>query len=712
MRQILQDLTDGTTTTIEAPVPQLTKGKLLINTHTTLISAGTERMLVDFAKASYFQKAKQQPEKVRAVLEKIKTDGLLSTISTVRSQLAKPLPLGYCHVGTVSALSPDVTEFKVGDRVVSNGPHADIVAVSKRLCARIPENVDDESAVFTVVASIGLQGIRLVQPTLGEAIVVTGVGLIGLLVVQLLKAQGCRVLAIDVDEKKLALARQFGAETCNPAEGQDPVSAGLLFSRGVGVDAVIITAASQSNDIVAQAAQMSRKRGRIVLVGVVGLELNRADFYEKELTFQVSCSYGPGRYDPNYEVEGVDYPVGFVRWTEQRNFEAVLDMMATGQLNVKPLVTHRFLFEEADKAYQTLLDAKDVLGIVLQYSSHVAERHVTSVQLNGQVAFAPEKAVIGWVGAGNYASRILIPAFKENKAQLHTIITSGGTNGVIHGKTAGFFKATAKISDMLADKTVNTMVIATRHDTHASFVIEALNAGKHVFVEKPLAINLEELAAIEAAYYAQKVTEKRRHLMVGYNRRFSPHVQKMKALLAPIKEPKSLIMTMNAGYIPKDHWVQDVAIGGGRIIGEACHYIDLMRFLVGSDIVSVQARKMGNSAQLDVVEDKAAIILGFKDGSFGTINYLANGAPSFPKERIELFAAGQVLQLDNFRRLMGFGWKHFKKMNLMRQNKGQQACVEAFLSAVANGTETPIPVEEIFEVARVTLQVAQQLQEQ
>ncbi len=297
MKQILQDLTQGSTITVEAPTPKVTKGRLLINTCTTLISAGTERMLVDFGKASYIQKARQQPERVKEVFDKVKTDGLFPTLDAVRSKLAEPLPLGYCNVGIVSDAAPNMTAFKAGDRVVSNGPHADVVTVSERLCARIPDVVDDESAAFTVVASIGLQGIRLAEPTLGEAVVVTGVGLIGLLVVQLLKAQGCRVLAIDFDETKLALARQFGAETCNPGAGEDPVSAGLAFSRGHGVDAVIITASTQSNTPVAQAAQMSRKRGRIVLVGVVGLELNRADFYEKELSFQVSCSYGPGLYE-------------------------------------------------------------------------------------------------------------------------------------------------------------------------------------------------------------------------------------------------------------------------------------------------------------------------------------------------------------------------------------------------------------------------------
>lgn len=712
MKQILQDLVKGAPSIVHAPSPLCARGQLIINTQVTLISAGTERMLVGFGKASYLEKARQQPEKVKMVLNKVKTDGLFSTLDSVRSKLAQPLPLGYCHVGVVTDIGIDVDGFKPGDRVVSNGPHADVVKVAKNLCARIPEQVDNESAAFTVLASIGLQGIRLVQPTLGETIVVTGVGLIGLLTVQLLKAQGCRVLAIDFDDQKLELARQFGAEICNLGRGEDSVAAGMAFSRGRGVDAVIITASTKSNDPVMQAAQMSRKRGRIVLVGVTGLALNRADFYEKELTFQVSCSYGPGRYDPDYEEVGLDYPIGFVRWTEQRNFEAVLDMMASNQLDVKPLITHRYAFEEAAQAYQTLMDDHLALGILLQYTSDVATRNVKEISLRAHVDFDPSKPVLGFIGAGNYASRVLIPAFKAAGAQCHTLATLGGVNGVIHGLKTGFIKASVDIDAIVADKTINTVVIATRHDTHAHFVTNALAAGKHIFVEKPLAIHLDELAMIEAAYHTAVMSGKKMHVMVGFNRRFAPHIQKMHALLKTVKEPKSFIMTVNAGSIPASHWTQDHAVGGGRIIGEACHFIDLMRYLAGCEITSTQARRMGDSLGMTITEDKAAITLGFADGSFGTIHYLANGASGFPKERIEVFTAGRVLQLDNFRKLKGFGWPGFHKMNLWRQDKGQTACVSAFLRAIEQGTDSPIAIEELFEVARVSLQVTEFLRQQ
>lgn len=706
MKQILQNMSTGQSQLIEAPAPQPRKGELLIDTSASLISTGTERMLVDFGRAGLIAKARSQPEKVRQVIDKAATEGLTTTLDAVRSKLAQPVPLGYCNVGVVRESGAE--GFQVGDRVASNGPHADVVSVPRNLCAHIPDKVSDEAAAFTVVASIGLQGIRLAAPTLGECFVVTGVGLIGLLTVQMLRAQGCRVLAIDFDNAKLKLARSFGAETCNPGAGEDPIAAGMAFSRGLGVDGVIVTASTKSSDPITQAARMSRKRGRIILVGVTGLELNRADFYEKELTFQVSCSYGPGRYDPVYEDQGQDYPFAFVRWTEQRNFDAVLDMMASGALNVEPLISHRIPFEEAPRAYELLSTDKAALGIILTYGHDVSARHLREVPLVVAAGAPPSsKTVVGFIGAGNYASRMLIPAFKEAGAHLHTISSAGGTNAVVHGKRAGFANASSDTDALIADPAINTVAIVTRHNSHARLSAQALRAGKHVFVEKPLAMTLEELRQVEAAK-----KESGKHLMVGFNRRFAPQIQTMKRLLGTVKAPKSFVMVMNAGAIPADHWTQDLAIGGGRIIGEACHYIDLMRFLADAPITSVQAQRMGDTDAEAVTEDKAAITLGFADGSFGTIHYLANGGSSFPKERIEVFTAGRTLQLDNFLKLRGFNWPGFRKQNLWRQDKGQNACAAAFVSAVEKGGEAPIPIDELFEVARVTIQAADLLRAQ
>lgn len=706
MKQILQNLGNGETTLADVPCPQNKPGHLLIASRQTLVSAGTERMLVDFGKAGMLEKARQQPDKVKMVLDKVRTDGLMPTLDAVRSKLDQPLPLGYCNAGVV--LETAVPGFEPGDRVVSNGNHAEVVRVPQNLCAKIPDNVDDESAAFTVLASIGLQGIRLVQPTLGECVVVTGLGLIGLVTVQLLRAQGCRVLGIDFDASRCALAREFGAETVDLSKGENPLEVAAAFSRGRGVDAVIITAATKSNEPVHQAAQICRKRGRIVLVGVVGLELSRADFYEKELSFQVSCSYGPGRYDPEYEDKGRDYPVGFVRWTEQRNFEAVLDMMASGALNLKPLITHRYALESAVEAYQTLSDPA-ALGILLTYpddsdaTDALLSRKVT---LNPASSYQPGDAVCAFLGAGNYASRVLIPGFKAGGARLHMLASSGGVSGVHHGKKHDFAHSVTDEAEVYNDPAVNTVVIATQHNLHARQALAALQAGKHVFVEKPLALRLDELDELEAAY---EQAGGKQHLMVGFNRRFAPLVQQMKQLLSASKQPKAFIMTMNAGEIPASHWTQDAAVGGGRIIGEACHYIDLMRFLAGSEITGFTATKMGDVPGVEISEDKASITLTFADGSFGTILYLANGGKAFPKERIEAFANDAVLQLDNFKTLRSYGWPGFKVKRLMSQDKGQKACAAAFVQAVQQGIAMPIPVNEIFEVSRISVQVAESL---
>ena len=703
MKKIFQDLKSGETRVEEVLSSQAAKGQLLIRTRKSLVSVGTERMLVDFGKANLIEKAQQQPDKVKQALEKIGTDGLMPTVEAIRSKLGQPMPLGYSNVGVVEDCGG--TAFSVGDRVVSNGHHAEVVRVPKNLCALIPAAVDDESAAFTVLGSIALQGIRLAQPTLGEAVVVTGLGLIGLLTVQFLRAQGCRVLGIDFDAAKCELARSFGAQVVNLSAGEDPIAVARVFSRGRGVDAVLITASTKSNDPVHQAATMCRQRGRIILIGVVGLELSRADFYEKELSFQVSCSYGPGRYDTEYEEKGHDYPVGFVRWTQQRNFEAVLDMMASGALDVKPLVTHRFAIDDAPEAYK-LLDVPGTLGIVIDYPESASALSASTVQLNAVAAYNPEEVVCSFVGAGNYASRVLIPAFSDAGARLHTLVTRGGVSAVQQGNKHGFAKASTDLDAALADAAVNAVVIATGHNLHAAQVVAALNAGKQVFVEKPLALTNDELAIIDEAWQVQNGTSR---LMVGYNRRFSPLTITMKSLLDKVTGPKTFILTMNAGSIPTDHWTQDRELGGGRIIGEACHYIDLMRHLVGAPIAGFSAVSIGNAPGVDMTEDKASITLTFEDGSMGTIHYFANGGKAFPKERIEAFGGDGVLQLDNFKSLKGFGWTGFRSKRLLSQDKGQKACVAAFVNSVRTGSPSPIAYDELIEVARVSIEVAETL---
>ena len=742
MEQILQNVITGATEVAEVPCPRTSQGQLLIRTTRSLISAGTERMLVDFGKANPIEKARQQPDKVRMVLDKVKADGLMPTLDAVRNKLEQPLPLGYCNVGRVLEVGRGVEGFAVGDRVASNGKHAEVVGVPVNLCARIPDGVSDEAAAFTVIGAIALQGIRLVRPTLGEAVVVTGLGLIGQIAVQLLRANGCRVLGIDLDPAKLALARSFGAEVVDLSAGEDPVQAAERFSRGRGVDAVLVTAATRSSEPMHQAALMCRKRGRIVLVGVTGLELSRDDFFKKELTFQVSASYGPGRYDPNYEEKGQDYPVGFVRWTEQRNFEAVLDMLADGRLNVEPLISHRFALTQTEEAYAVVGGSEPSMGILLEYPSpdekadeELRERTVVLATPHPRPLSRGERGevpAIGFVGSGNYATAVLIPAFKAAGARLRSVASSAGVSGVHAGKKFGFEETTTDTARLFADDGVDALVVTTRHDSHARFVLQALEAGKPVFVEKPLCLTLDELDAIEKAYEdaltpalsqgergdGRRLSQAERGdgrrpfqgergsdggamVMVGFNRRFAPQVQKIKALLAGVSGPKTFVMTVNAGAIPADHWTQDPAVGGGRIIGEACHFIDLLRFLAGAAIESHAVARMDTATG-----DTVTITLGFADGSLGTVHYFANGTKAFPKERLEVFAAGRVLQLDNFRKLTGFGWPGFKRMNLWRQDKGQKACAAAFVESLRSGGPAPIGFDEILEVSRVSILLA------
>lgn len=702
MKQILQDLKDGETRLVEVPRPLGARRHLLIETTRSLVSAGTERMLVEFGNASLIDKARQQPEKVRQVLDKMRTDGVASTLQAVQSKLGQPVPMGYCNVGRVMELGPDVSSFAVGDRIASNGRHAEIVCVPRNLCAKIPDVVDDDSAAFTVMGAIALQGIRLAAPTLGESVAVIGLGLVGLITVQLLRAQGCRVLGLDFDPGRLELARRFGAQTVDLAAGADAVAAGNEFSRGRGMDAVLITASTQSNEPVRQAAQMSRKRGRIVLVGVTGLELARSDFYEKELSFQVSCSYGPGRYDSSYEEGGQDYPAGYVRWTEQRNFEAVLDMLADGRLDVRPLISHRFAFADATRAYGLLAADQPSLGILLEYEGGAAQGEAfqaTRVQVSqAQRKAAP--AVVGFIGSGNYATQVLIPAFRKAGARLKAVASAMGVSGVHAAEKHGIEEAATDARGLLADAEINAVVVATRHDSHARFIIEALQAGRHVFVEKPLCIDREQLDAVSAAH-----AQSSKLLMVGFNRRFAPQVARIQQLLAAASEPKAFVMTVNAGRIPPEHWTQDPTVGGGRLIGEACHFIDLLRFLAGSPIVASQAMCIGKS------DDRVSFTLGFADGSIGTVHYLANGHKSFPKERLEVFCGGRILQLDNFRKLTAYGWPGFTRMSLWRQDKGNDACAAAFVDAIASGRAAPIPFEELHEVTRVSFDIVQALRE-
>ena len=691
MRQIIQDMKSGQTILEEVPVPQVKSGSVLIKTSCSLVSLGTERMLVEFGKASLIDKARQQPDKVKQVLDKIKTDGVQPTIEAVFNKLGHPLPLGYCNSGTVVAIGNGVTEFKVGDRVASNGQHAEYVCVPKNLVAKIPENVSDEEAAFTVIGSIGLQGIRLINPQLGETVVVIGLGLIGLIAAQLLQANGCRVIGIDFDEEKVQLAREKNIIGINPTKGTDPVKYVLEETASYGADAILITASTKTDEVIHQAAEMSRKKGRIVLVGVIGLGLRRDDFYKKELSFQVSCSYGPGRYDDDYENRGIDYPLPFVRWTEKRNFETVLQAIAMGRIDVKSLITEEVKLDNYKEIYGDMRKHGSIASII-KYPSDSKMRTVVEVT---SLNFTGTKGQIGIIGAGNFTSATMLPALTKSKACIRYIASAQGLSAKILAKKVGAKRATSDYHEILKDDVVDLVMITTRHNLHAPMVLDALYAGKHVFVEKPLCLNQKELGEIVTAYQmAQKngVT-----LTVGFNRRFSSFAVKMKELAG--KGVKNIIATMNAGFIPSEVWVHDLKTGGGRIIGEACHFIDLCSFLTDSIVTSVCMNAMGENPEENT--DNASILLRYKDGSNAVINYFANGSKSYSKERVEIYTKEKTLVLDNWRELKGYGCKGFTKMK-KSMDKGHTTQFSLLNERILRGGEALIPFCSIINTTKAS----------
>lgn len=699
MKQIIQDLKGGATVLEEVPVPQVKSGCVLIKTTRTLVSLGTERMLVEFGKANLIDKARQQPDKVKQTLDKLKTDGIMPTLEAVFNKLGQPLPLGYCNVGKVIAVGRGVTEFNVGDRVASNGNHAEYVCVPKNLVAKIPDNVSDDEAAFTVIGSIGLEGVRLLKPELGETIVVVGLGLIGLMVAQLLKANGCRVIGVEFDQTKLDMAAQWGVIPVNPAKGDDQIKVVEDLTNGIGADGVIITASAHDDSIIHNACVMSRKRGRVILVGVIGLNMRRDDFYKKELSFQVSCSYGAGRYDEEYENKGHDYPIGYVRWTEKRNFETILQTISNGGLNVKQLITEEVELKDYLEIYGDMRKRGSIASIIRFPEEEKIDRVVA---IEGH-KFEATTGKIGIIGAGNYTSSTVVPCLKKANAKVKYVASAGGLSAKIIAKKMGAENATSDYTQILNDPEVSLAIITTRHNMHAKMVLETLKAGKSVFVEKPLCLNPDELNEIMEAY---KVAPKGTTLTVGFNRRFSPFAVKMKQLMGD--GPKNIIATMNAGFIPKDVWVHDMEIGGGRILGEACHFIDLCSYLAGSKVVNVCMNAMGENPEENT--DNASILLRYENGTNAVINYFANGSKSYDKERVEVFCQERVLILENWRKLKGYGVKGFSSKS-GSLDKGQKAEFSMLNEHIQNGGEPLIPFDSIVNTTKASFAAIQSLKE-
>jgi predicted dehydrogenase len=708
MKQVLQNMRSGKTSVEDVPAPTPRPGMALIRTAASLVSAGTERMLVEFAEKSLVGKASSRPDLVRQVLDKARREGLLTTAEAAFNRLDQPMALGYSSAGTIVALGSGMPGFKVGQRVACAGGgyavHAEMAAVPRNLLVPLPAGVDFESAAFTTLGAIALHGFRLAKTQVGEGVAVIGLGLLGLLTVQIAAASGCRVIGVDIDPQRVALAKRFGAEAVLRTRAVEAVQA---FTANRGADAVLICADTPSADPVELAGAIARDRARVVATGAVGLRLPRKIYYEKELSFINSRSYGPGRYDSGYEEGGRDYPLGYVRWTEGRNLEAVVELMASGRLDVQPLITHRFPIEKAAEAYAVITGKKKqaFLGVVLTYPNDGSSARASRVPFTGTPDTGQRDTVrLGVLGAGNFANATLLPAIRKNKATgLVGIASVGGLHAQAAGHKFGFAYAASAEEDVLNDPQVNTLAILTRHDSHADLVVKGLKAGKHVFVEKPLAIDAAGLKKVQAALKKAPGL-----LTVGFNRRFAPLAVRLDEFLAGRSEPLYMHYRINAGYIPPNHWAQDPFLGGGRIVGEGCHFIDFLTFLAGAAPLSVSAQALPDNGKYR--QDNVSMTFTFPDGSLGVVDYLADGDKAFPKERIEVFCGGQVAVLDDFRSLeLVRNGQRKTVRSALRQDKGHAGEWRAFVEAIHAGGPPPIPYAQLVGVTRATFAAVESL---
>ncbi len=705
MKQLLQNMRDGKTTVEEVPRPAVRSGTALVRTAASLVSAGTERMVVEFAEKSLAGKARSRPDLVKQVLEKARREGLITTVQAAFNRLDQPMALGYSSAGTVMALGKGMTGFKIGQRVACAGGgyavHAEYAVVSRNLLTPLPEDVDFESAAFATLGAIAMHGFRLGEPQVGERVAVIGLGLLGCLTAQIAVAAGCSVLGIDIDPDRVTLAAWLGVTA---VKRPDAVERGTAFTSNRGFDLVLICADTSSNDPVELAAALARDRARIVATGAVGLNMPRKPYYEKELSFINSRSYGPGRYDASYEEDGNDYPAGYVRWTEGRNLEAVVELMRRGELNVAPLITHRFPIEKAAQAYEVITGKRKeaFLGVLLTYGAGaegaLASAPESKVILQASDGRRPASAVrLGMIGAGNFANATLLPAIKKvGGIDLIGVASEGGLHAQHSGRKFGFQYVSSSADEIIADENINTVAILTRHNTHADLAVKALKAGKNVFVEKPLAISSSQLLAITkqlASGGSQGL------LTVGFNRRFAPLAQRLREFYGGRSEPMHVHYRVNAGYLPLSHWTQDPDIGGGRIIGEGCHFVDFITSLVGAPPVCVNAQAMPDNGKYR--EDNVSLTLTFADGSIGVVDYLANGDKSVAKERVEIFCGGKVAVLDDFRRLETVEAGR-KKAVSGAQDKGWTNEWMTFEKAIRDGGEPPIPYDDILGVTKAT----------
>lgn len=725
MKQILQSFKTGEMWLADVPAPLCPAKGAVVRTAASFVSAGTERMLAEFARKGLVGKALQMPDQVRKVLRKMKTEGVFATLEKVQAKLDQPIPLGYSSAGVVVEAGRD-SGFAVGDRVACGGAgfanHAECNAVPRNLIARIPDGVSFVDASCATVGAIALQGVRQCEVRLGETVAVIGLGLMGILAVQMLKASGCRVIGFDPNAARCRLAEELG---CDRAVSGNLADEALAFSEGHGVDAVLITAATHSDEPVTVAAEISKKKGRVVATGLVGMNLPRDAYYKKEIDFRLSCSYGPGRYDPVYEEQGVDYPFGYVRWTEQRNMAAFLQLVAEGKVTPSRLVTHRFPFDDALDAYQLLLGVRKepYLGIVLEYgdqgkavadaaSASLPKRRVDFTPRLARSASPVETVGVSFIGCGNFAKAVLLPTLKKTAdVWLRGICTASGMSCGETGRKEGFAFAATDQGEVLKDAETNLVLVTTRHDLHAAQIAAAVAADKYVFSEKPLCIDEAQLNELingvgESVGREEDSTRSTRltKIMVGFNRRFSPHAKLLKDYFAKRTQPLVMHYRVNAGTIPKDVWIQDPAVGGGRMVGEGCHFIDFMRFVCGAPVTKVQALCIQTANAAETPEDSISVNLQFADGSVGTLEYVAFGDTALPKERCEIHGEGSTAVMDNFCTTVCSG-KLGKRKLKGRQQKGFAEELAATVAAVKAGAAMPIAWCEIENVTRATFAV-------
>ena len=702
MKQLLQNMKTGEPQVTEVPVPQCQPGSALIQTAASLVSSGTERMVVSFAKQGLLGKAQSRPDLVRQLVNKAQREGLLTTFEAALTKLDQPMALGYSSAGTIIEVGEGLQGFKAGDRVAcaggSHAVHAEFASIPQNLMATIPEGVSFEQAAFTTVGAVAMQGFRLAEVQVGAKVAVIGLGLLGLIATGIASAAGCDVLGIDLDPERVALAKAMGAGAAVTRDAAE--EAASAFSHGRGVDAVLICADADSNDPINLAGAIARDRAKVVAVGAVGLDIPRNAYYAKELDVVISRSYGPGRYDPNFEEKGQDYPIGQVRWTETRNMESFLDLIAQGKLDVSPLISHRIPIAEGQQAYELLTGQEPYLGVLLTYGTEAKpkDNRVTNTQAPPVRVQPGEILALGVLGAGNYALSTFLPAIKKVGGIAPIgIVSASGVSAQHAARQYGFGFSASDPADLLADPAINLLAILTRHNQHTPQVLEAFAAGKHVYCEKPLAINPKQLSQIT------KVLGKGGHplLMLGFNRRFAPLAVKLKAFVDRRQEPLYAHFRVNANLIPADHWINDPEVGGGRIIGEGCHFIDFLTFLVGEVPVEVTAEGLPDQGKYS--EDNVVMTFRFPDGSVGVVSYLANGDKSFPKEYVEVFTGGRVAVLHDWRKLeLVAKGKRKVERSLLSQDKGHKNAWRAFLKAVQQGQEPPIPYDQLIGVTRAS----------